>query len=767
LEPLLDAFLHSWPCDAWLCGSLLVVGAIYVRGWRRLRRSGSGHFTGARLAAFGAGLLTLILALNSPLEPFSALLLTAHMTQHLLLMMVAPPLLLLGAPALPLMRGLPGGLRRHWLIPVLRIPGVMPGLRALTAPPLAWLAFVGFTWVWHAPPLYELALRSDRWHYLQHVCFFASGLLFWWPLVRPYPSRPVWNRWILVPYLLLADVQNTALSALLAFSGKVLYPHYAAVPRLAGFSALDDQATAAALMWVPGSLLFLVPLACLVVQLLYGSTNEQAVLSRDPRKPPARGQRVPLPVLATASAARRDASFDLLHVPVIGTFLGWRHARACLQTLTLLLAAAVILDGLFGPTLAPMNLAGVLPWLHWRGLVVIVLLAAGNFFCTACPFLLPRTLARRWLPRGWAWPRRLRGKWLAVALLVLFFTTYEVYDLWDRPAWTAWIALGYFAAAFVVDTLFRDAAFCKYVCPIGQFQFVQSLASPLEVQVRDRATCHSCTTKDCLHGNDEAPGCELKLFLPRKAGNMDCTFCLDCIHACPHDNVGIIAVPPGESLWRDPHRSGIGRFASRPDLVALVLVLVFAAFANAAGMIAPIVNVAGSKGVMAVALPASLVLVPGLLVGAAALASRRLSRIQESPARVAARFAFCLVPLGAGMWLAHYLYHFLIGASGLWPVAQRIAGELGWPFLGRPIWRAACCLTPADWLLPLEIICLDLGLLLSLYCGYRIARERYGAWPRALPVFAPWATLILLLFAFGLWVLFQPMQMRGTLEMAG
>src|SRR5262249_19093670 len=133
-------------------------------------------------------------------------------------------------------------------------------------------------------------------------------------------------------------------------------------------------------------------------------------------------------------------------------------------------------------------------------------------------------------------------------------------------------------------------SFCKYVCPIGQFNFVQSLASPLEVTAREPAVCASCRTKDCIHGRDGVLGCQLNLFLPRKKSNMDCTFCLDCIHACPHDNVGILAGPPGNELWHDSFRSGLGRFSKRPDLAALIVVLAFGAFVNAAGMVAPILE---------------------------------------------------------------------------------------------------------------------------------------------------------------------------------
>ena len=103
---------------------------------------------------------------------------------------------------------------------------------------------------------------------MQHVFFLSTGLLFWWPVVQPWPSRLRWPQWAMIPYLLFADIQNTALSAFLIFSERVLYPTYAAVPRLWGITALDDQAAAGAIMWVPGSVIFLIPVAVLAIRLL-------------------------------------------------------------------------------------------------------------------------------------------------------------------------------------------------------------------------------------------------------------------------------------------------------------------------------------------------------------------------------------------------------------------------------------------------------------------------------------------------------------------
>src|SRR6202035_5691359 len=125
------------------------------------------------------------------------------------------------------------------------------------------------------------------------------------------------------------------------------------------------------------------------------------------------------------------------------------------QISLLVLAGIVVFDGWTGPAAAPMNLAGVLPWIHWRGLVIFGMLIAGNVFCLACPFMVPRLLARRLFPQSYAWPRLLRNKWLAAATLVLFLWAYEAFALWDSPWLTAWTAVGYFVGALVIDSFFR------------------------------------------------------------------------------------------------------------------------------------------------------------------------------------------------------------------------------------------------------------------------------------------------------------------------
>jgi hypothetical protein len=473
---------------------------------------------------------------------------------------------------------------------------------------------------------------------------------------------------------------------------------------------------------------------------------------------------------------------DLLRLPLLGRLLRWRHARLVLQLPLLLLAGVLVLHGLFGPDLAPKNLATLLTWVHYRGLLVLAVLAAGNVFCLACPLLLPRELARLFFRPPFTWPRRLRNKWLAIALFAGVLFCYEYFSLWGTPAGTACLILGYFLAALVVDALFRHASFCKWLCPIGQFNFLASTLSPFEVLVRDPAVCGGCKTKDCIRGTP-APqaatggrvslplvqrGCELALFLPRKQGNLDCTFCLDCVHACPHDNVALAARLPGEELAVEGSRSGLGDPHRRPDRAALAILFLFGGLLNAFGMVSPVyafmgwlsrqTGITARGGLLGLLFGLGLVVEPVLLLGLAAWLTRRLTADRKPLRAVATRYAWTLVPLGVSVWAAHYAFHFLTGVLTVVPVTQNALAELGLPLLGRPRWQLGGL--PERSVYPLELGMLSLGLIGSWLTAWRLGVRSHPR--RPLAVFAPWAVLNLLLWLAAVWLLSQPMEMCGT-----
>jgi cytochrome c oxidase assembly factor CtaG/ferredoxin len=725
----------SWAFPFWATSGLLATALLYLRGWSRIRRTRPQIFPPWRAWCFLAGLFTLWIAISSPLDTLDGLLLVAHMTQHLILMSVVPPLLLLGAPMVPLLRGLPQSALRDGLGPFFRAPVLHRVFRLLTHPVFAFLAmnlaYIG----WHVPPAYELALRSLGWHEVEHACFLVTSLLFWFPVVQPWPSVARGSRWTMLPYLAGADLINTALAAFLTFAGRVIYPSYANVPRIFGLSALGDQVAAGALMWVIGSIFYFVPLVGIAIHLL---------------SPPRRSVSAS-PVSPGNIATPPPRRFDLLRLPLIGTLLRARYGRMALQSIAFVTAVLVIADGFLGHPMGAMNLAGILPWTYVRALGVVALLVLGNIFCLSCPFMLPRELGHRLGLARFKWPRWLRSKWIAIVLMILFFWSYEAFALWDHPQRTAWLLIAYFAAAFLVDTFFRGASFCKYVCPLGQFNFAASLLSPFSLQARSQATCERCTTHDCISGNPQQRGCELQLYMPQKAGNMDCTLCMDCVKACPHDNIGLFAVAPVSDVLRDPVRSSIGRFSSRIDIAVLALVVVIAAFVNASLMV--------TSGILGkyVALLLLLAFVAAVLLMLIAQRSHLGRR------ELFCRFSYALLPLGLAMWAAHLLFHLTTGWATLGPALRQAATDFGWHFLGPAQWGMELPMLPANSMLSVQLLVLDAGLLLTLYLGWRLAQQWATRAGRAVLLLLPWAMIVTGTYAAGVWILLQPMQMRGMI----
>lgn len=737
MDALANAALTSWTLNAPALATLLLTAIIYMRGWRRGRQLLRSPADRERLAAFLSGLLIIFLATESPLDAFDHFYLSAHMAQHLLLMMFAPPLILLGQPTLPLLRGLPKQFVKEGLGPFLSWPALKRVSSILVSPPVAWSAFAFSTIFWHLPKFYELALSSSFWHGVQHASFFWTGILFWWPVIQPTPAKTKWPVWTKIPYLLFADILNTIISAFFVFSGRLLYPSYA-LTSTSSFRPQDDQTVAGLIMWVPGSLVYVVPAFIFAMRLL------------------SNGPRVGAPVVERARKVQQR--------PDTRSWKPYVRLRRVFQTVLLVLAIAIVADGWRGPQVAPLNLAGILPWIHWRALSILALLVVGNAFCMACPFMLVRDAGRKLLPAKLRWPRHLRNKWLPVALFLIYLWCYEAFGLWDSPFLTAWIIAGYFAAALLIDGFFRGASFCKYVCPIGQFHFISSLVSPREVKIKSAGTCQTCRTYDCIRGNERARGCELYLFQPKKAGNLDCTFCLDCVKACPHDNVAVLPVLPAKTITANPYRSSIGRLSKRADLAALALVFVFGAFANAAGMIAPVMMFEHSWHARLG--PRTLPLIIGALISASVMllpitavficmGLNRTVKIPGSPvADLARRLILTLVPLGFAMWGAHLLYHFATGWSALWPVVEhRFLGAQGIGASFIPSWMTTA-----------QILLLDAGLLLTLYVGWRIVLQAGGRLRTAARLMAPWATLAVGLYCAGAWILSQPMQMRGMMN---
>ena len=263
-----QAIFAAWSPPLGLTVLTCLVSAIYVRGWHAIRKTRPTYFSDMRLMSFLCGMLVLWLSIASPIDGFADVLLSAHMVQHFLLMSVVPPLIVLGAPVVPLLRGLPRSLVKSFLAPIFAWRWLRTMGDFLTAPVVAWLLFNLDFLSWHVPSAYDIALQNEHVHDFEHICFLVTSLLFWWVVVHPWPSRIHSNDWRVLLFLISADLVNTALSAFLAFCNRPVYSYYTTGPNPFHVSPLSDQILGAVIMWVLGSIVFLVPAILITVRLM-------------------------------------------------------------------------------------------------------------------------------------------------------------------------------------------------------------------------------------------------------------------------------------------------------------------------------------------------------------------------------------------------------------------------------------------------------------------------------------------------------------------
>lgn len=266
--------LGSFPISLFLA---IVVALVYLRGWLHFRSTSLNVIEGWRAGSFVLGLFSIWVALGSPIGTWDETSLTGHMIQHLLLMTFAAPLILLGEPVMLLLHGLPRRFVRSIIGPLFRWRPVQQLGRALARPASCWLAAVAALVIWHVPATFTLAMKSETWHLVEHVSFLITGLLFWWPVVQPWPSVSRRPDWSIILYLFLATLPCDVLSGFLVFSERVAYPVYLSTSGQSSLSVLADQECAGALMWTCVTIVYLLAGTILSAHLLspqISATNE-------------------------------------------------------------------------------------------------------------------------------------------------------------------------------------------------------------------------------------------------------------------------------------------------------------------------------------------------------------------------------------------------------------------------------------------------------------------------------------------------------------
>lgn len=494
-------------------------------------------------------------------------------------------------------------------------------------------------------------------------------------------------------------------------------------------------------------------------------------------------------------AEKEHHGFDLLRVPWLRRILLWKHSRTVLQLILLFGALCIIYDGFFGDQFAPKNFATTASWIDYRFILILSIVALGNLFCMSCPFVLVSHNIQKKIGLNRNWPNWLKGKWIALGLLLAILFSYEQFSFWNSPFLTALVTVLYFAGAVGVDLIFKGNSFCKYVCPLGLFNQAYAMVSPTEVKSKSFQYCSSCATKECVRGRTsnhlnlqtagenkpdsppviqikkkqeagevEQEGCQMSLYMGTKLSNIDCTYQLSCARACPYSNVGFEFRNPLRELWLNLKKREM-------SVAVTALALAFGSLSNAGAMIGPfqelqtwLGNTIGLRdnfwSYTLIFLLAVLAL-PALFGWLTTLLTQKLARTNEPLSGIFKRYAVGLLPLGAGIWMSHYFFHFVVGAGGLIPAFQNVFVKPGVPLFGRPNWESGAIL-PYDFIFPVQLLMIYGGFMGSALAIYQISRKMYKK-KAARRAMLPFLLLALLLAVIAVLIMSQPMQARGAL----
>ena len=275
--PTIGSLVLGWSFEPAVI--LPLVAAAY--GWLRIvgridRAHPATPVPRRRTVAFLAGLAAIAVALLSGIDRYDTTLFSVHMVQHMLLTMVAAPLIAMGAPITTLLRAASPNVRRTAILPILH----SRLLKVLSFPVVAWLVFAGVMWGTHFSPLFDASLENPLVHDLEHALYLGAGLLFWWPAVGLDPSPWRMPHAVRTMYVFLQMPQNTFLAVTILNSTVVLYAHYATTVRAWGPSVLEDQQIAGGVMWLTGDILFLAAMGAILAGWMIHEKAREAIADR-------------------------------------------------------------------------------------------------------------------------------------------------------------------------------------------------------------------------------------------------------------------------------------------------------------------------------------------------------------------------------------------------------------------------------------------------------------------------------------------------------
>jgi len=453
----------------------------------------------------------------------------------------------------------------------------------------------------------------------------------------------------------------------------------------------------------------------------------------------------------------------------------WRYFQPMLQLPVVLLFLLVIAAGIFGSQDPAKNIAPVLTWnIWWMGLIFFAFFA-GEIWCTVCPWMaIPDWVSRAgaWVgkksrPLGLhrRWPRWARNLYPAIGMFVVITWLELAYEVPYRPFMTAMMAVAMVGMAAVTLFVFEHKGFCRHVCLVGRVTGAYGTTGMLEIRRKDTSVCHSCQTKDCLHGNEHGLPCPTREFMGAMNENTYCTMCTECLKTCPHDNIGLNVRAPLADLM-GPHRK---RLDEAWLLVMIIIVTWFHGLAMVPfwtrEIIPPLREWAAATFFDPGYLPtftAAMTAFFGLCVAAYWAGSWLILKASGNVFyRVKDTFiayAYPFLPIALAYHLAHNALHFFYEGSKLIRLASDPFGY-GWDLFGT-VDNNLTMLIPIEYLWVSQVILVLLGQMASVWLVRRTSFRMFANKRQATRATVVAAVILFALSVLSLWLLNQPMEMR-------